>query len=252
MTSIVIYQNSGQCFLDNSSSMNVITASKLLIVAFVGSVTLWYFITPYIVQPHKGIVNDILSRSTLINSLPKKNPDSSGAKLEESNDYIAIENWTKWRIYVRQKPEDTPQVIYARTGENISFLNQAVMNMEWRSEYEIQVGDTSTSKNSAELSVAISTPSSSWSKWGIYNHFETIVTGRTIRIVPRFLFGLHVETIEAIYGAEDTVAKIPIVGVFTDSPNLDRIIIQTYMNIVTLSVIFLLWANNPPDTLVGK
>jgi len=232
--------------------MNVITASKLLIVAFVGSVTLWYFITPYIVQPHKGIVNDILSRSTLINSLPKKNPDSSEAKLEESNDYIAIENWTKWRIYVRQKPEDTPQVIYARTGENISFLNQAVMNMEWRSEYEIQVGDTSTSKNSAELSVAISTPSSSWSKWGIYNHFETIVTGRTIRIVPRFLFGLHVETIEAIYGAEDTVAKIPIVGVFTDSPNLDRIIIQTYMNIVTLSVIFLLWANNPPDTLVGK
>ena len=49
----------GQCFLDNSSSMNVITASKLLIVAFVGSVTLWYFITPYIVQPHKGIVNDM-------------------------------------------------------------------------------------------------------------------------------------------------------------------------------------------------
>ena len=207
-----------------------------------------------------------MSRSTLINSLPKKNPESSGAKLEESNDYIAIENWTKWRIYVRQKPEDTPQVIYARTGENVSFLNQvtiwknpwkivyiyflkAVMNMEWRSEYEIQVGDKSPK---AELSVDISTPSSSWSKWGIYNHFETIVTGRTIRIVPRFLFGLHVETIESIYGAEDTVAKIPIVGVFTESPNLDRIIIQTYMNIVTLSVIFLLWANNPPNTLVGK
>ena len=126
---------------------------------------------------------------------------------------------------------------------------KAVMNMEWRSEYEIQVGDKSPK---AELSVDISTPSSSWSKWGIYNHFETIVTGRTIRIVPRFLFGLHVETIESIYGAEDTVAKIPIVGVFTESPNLDRIIIQTYMNIVTLSVIFLLWANNPPNTLVGK
>ena len=143
---------------------------------------------------------------------------------------------------------------------NLTFENQivkvclhvclkAVMNMEWRSEYEIQVGDKSPK---AELSVDISTPSSSWSKWGIYNHFETIVTGRTIRIVPRFLFGLHVETIESIYGAEDTVAKIPIVGVFTESPNLDRIIIQTYMNIVTLSVIFLLWANNPPNTLVGK
>merc|ERR1711953_714847 len=127
MGSVFFVTVAGQCFLDNSSSMNVITASKLLIVAFVGSVTLWYFITPYIVQPHKGIANDILSRSTLINSLPKKNPESSGAKLEESNDYIAIENWTKWRIYVRQKPEDTPQVIYARTGENVSFLNQAVM-----------------------------------------------------------------------------------------------------------------------------
>ena len=122
------------------------------------------------------------------------------------------------------------------------------MNMEWRSEYEIQVGDS----QSSELSVDLSTPPSSWSKWGIYNHFETIVTGRTIRIVPRFLFGLHKETIESIYGEEDTVEKIPIIGVFTDSPSLDRMIIQTYMNIVTLSVIFLLWANNPPETLVSR
>ena len=50
--------------------------------------------------------------------------------MEESNDYIAIENWTKWRIYVRQKPEDTPQVIYARTGENVSFLNQVTIHLK--------------------------------------------------------------------------------------------------------------------------
>ena len=31
----------------------------------------------------------------------------------------------------------------------------------------------------------------------------------------------------------------------------DRIIIQAYMNVVTLSVIFLLYANNPPDSVVG-
>ena len=88
---------------------------------------------------------------------------------------------------------------------------------------------------------------------GIYNHFETIVSDKTIRIVPRFLFGLPTETIESIYGdskgEEDIVSRLPIVGVFTSSPNYDRIIIQTYMNIVTLSVIFLLWANNPPDSL---
>jgi hypothetical protein len=32
---------------------------KLLIVAFVGSVTLWYLITPYYVQPHPNIIPDM-------------------------------------------------------------------------------------------------------------------------------------------------------------------------------------------------
>ena len=133
------------------------------------------------------------------------------------------------------------------------------MNMEWRSEYEIQVETSQNKKNL--LSVEISSPAWSWSKWGIYNHFETIVTGRTIRIVPRFLFGLPIDTIETIYGDKEdeqieggggttTVDRLPIVGVFSESPNYDRVIIQTYMNIVTLSVIFLLWANNPPDVLM--
>ena len=39
--------------------MNVIQTSQLLIVSFVGSVTLWYFLTPYIVQPHPGIIDDV-------------------------------------------------------------------------------------------------------------------------------------------------------------------------------------------------
>ncbi len=146
------------------------------------------------------------------------------------------------------------------------------MNMEWRSEYTILVEEIQGSK---QVSVKIDAPSSSWHKWGIYNHFDTIVTGRTIRIVPRFLFGLPIETIESIYGGKDItrmtldtstapediptvgderdiVANLPIVGVFSDSPNYDRIIIQSYMNIVTLSVIFLLWANNPPESLTGN
>ena len=66
------------------------------------------------------------------------------------------------------------------------------------------------------------------------------------------LLTFHLLFLESIYGdatgQEDIVARLPIVGVFTDSPNYDRIIIQTYMNIVTLSVIFLLWANNPPES----
>ena len=130
---------------------------------------------------------------------------------------------------------------------------QAVMNMEWRPEYQIQVGQ---SESSPDLFIKVEAPSWTWSNWGIYSHFETIVTGRTIRIVPKFLFGLPVDTIEALYGdqerKEHTVSRLPIVGIFTESPNYDRIIIQAYMNIVTLSVIFLLWANNPPHTLMGN
>ncbi len=137
--------------------------------------------------------------------------------------------------------------------------------MEWRSEYQIKLEQAEDSK---EVSVKIDAPSSSWHRWGIYNHFDTIVSGRTVRIVPRFLFGLPVEVIESIYGGhdltrlgksyseiteadleKDIVAKLPIVGLFSESPTYDRIIIQSYMNIVTLSVIFLLWANNPPESL---
>jgi len=225
--------------------MNVMCASKLLIVAFVGSVTLWYFVTPYIVQPHPNIVSDILTRSSLL-SLPEP-IDTNGA----DSGYIAIENWTKWQVYVRHKPEDEPVIIYARTGDTISFQNKAVMNMEWRSEYQIKVGQS----ESQDLFVKVEAPSWSWSNWGIYNHFETHVTGRTIRIVPKFLFGLPIDTIESLYEdkeqKEHTVSRLPIVGIFTESPNYDRIIIQAYMNIVTLSVIFLLWANNPPETLLN-
>ena len=124
--------------------------------------------------------------------------------------------------------------------------------MEWRSEYEIQVEPSGD--KASDLSVSLHAPSWSWSKWGIYNHLELIVTGKTIRIVPRFLFGLPVDTIETLYRdpeeEEATVSRLPIVGVFTNHPNYDRIIIQAYMNIVTLSVIFLLWANNPPEDMM--
>ena len=63
--------------------------------------------------------------------------------------------------------------------------------MEWRSEYQIKVGQS----ESQDLFVKVEAPSWSWSNWGIYNHFETHVTGRTIRIVPKFLFGLPIDTI---------------------------------------------------------
>ena len=79
----------------------------------------------------------------------------------------------------------------------------------------------------------------------------------TIQIIPRFLFGIPFETIQSLYGSDKKdgsidLAKLPIVGIFSNSPSYDRFIIQAYMNLVTMSVIFLLWANNPPETLMGN
>ena len=62
-----------------------------------------------------------LSRSSLL-SLPAEEP---------RGDFIAIENWTKWQIYVRQKPEDAPKIIYARTGDNVSFQNKVKLVKHW-------------------------------------------------------------------------------------------------------------------------
>ena len=113
--------------------------------------------------------------------------------------------------------------------------------------------------------------------FGIYDHFRTnvknsgsgseegihqedIKTARmpyTVQIIPRFLFGIPYEKIQLLYGSntEDgsiDLSKLPIVGLFADTPTYDRFIIQAYMNLVTMSVIFLLWANNPPETLMGN
>ena len=115
----------------------------------------------------------------------------------------------------------------------------------------------------------------SFRHYGIYDHFRTNVksyaekTGpsdtkarshapyTTIQIIPRFLFGIPYEKIQKLYGTNDEegsidLSRLPIVGLFSDTPTYDRFIIQAYMNLVTMSVIFLLWANNPPETLMGN
>jgi hypothetical protein len=68
-----------------------------------------------------------------------------------------------------------------------------------------------------------------------------------VRIIPRFLFGLPFETVVKMYGPE--VSALPVIGVFTNSPRADRFLIQAYMSIVILSVMLLLYANNPPELI---
>jgi len=232
--------------------MNAVVLSKCLIVTFVTTVTLWYFITPYIVQPHQGIINDLLS-----------NVDLNGpSRRKENHNSIRVENWTKWRIYVRGEDQ---QVIHRGTSDLVNINNsKAVMYMEWRPEYEIVVtakmasGDEDTTIQYPDVTIAA--PLLSFQKWGIYDHFTTewVQTGGkddiSLRILPRFLFGIPINTVTKMYGVstDALLANLPIIGVFSQSTRYDRVIIQAYMNLVTLSVIFLLWANNPPESLLKK
>ena len=134
------------------------------------------------------------------------------------------------------------------------------MNMEWRSDYAIHVSknndDTSSSSSASSSSPALDVKreAPATGDYGIYNHFvaDAAKDGQenVVRVVPRFLFGLPYKTMESMYGND--VDNFPIIGIFTDSPRFDRILIQAYMNIVTLSVIFLLYANNPPGQSVQQ
>jgi hypothetical protein len=120
--------------------------------------------------------------------------------------------------------------------------------MEWRSEYRIVV------QTSPELSATIEVPILAFNTWGIYDHFYVEVENGIVKIIPRFLFGIPLKTVESLYGApepgqpdplgpnltEDIVGRLPIVGLFSSSNAYDRVIIQIYMIIVLFSVIFLL------------
>ena len=128
--------------------------------------------------------------------------------------------------------------------------------MEWRSDYHIHV---TRNKDNQKLEVNTTAPWSAFAQYGIYNHFNATIAKvkgednkdlQVVRIVPRYLFGITFDLMEELYGTD--VSKFPIVGVFTQSTTYDRVIIQIYMNIVTLSVVFLLYANNPPHTLRNK
>ena len=54
--------------------------------------------------------------------------------LPNEKDGIAVENWTKWQVYVRQSPEDdTPVVVYAQTSDTVAFQNK-VSTILWDEE----------------------------------------------------------------------------------------------------------------------
>ena len=105
-------------------------------------------------------------------------------------------------------------------------------NLKWMPKYEINVNQL---QKHNKLSIMVEEYDTTWD---INKQFQTIVSERKIRIVPRFLFGISTETIEQIYGdktgKEYLVSRLPIAGVFTNSTLYDRIIIQIFIYFVTM------------------
>ena len=56
----------------------------------------------------------------------------------------------------------------------------------------------------------------------------------------RFMFGLPPLIMSRLFPSPDAADKIPILGMFTNTVNGDRIIIQTFMSSVALTVIIML------------
>ena len=58
--------------------------------------------------------------------------------LPNEKDGIAVENWTKWQVYVRQSPEDdTPVVVYAQTSDTVAFQNKvSVLSREQKFQFK--------------------------------------------------------------------------------------------------------------------
>ena len=80
-----------------------------------------------------------------------------------------------------------------------------------------------------------------YSKFGIYNHFRTQTEGGTVRFIPNFMFGAPQSVVDELYGGAE---GIPVVGMVTETTGKDRVLVQCFMNVVVLSVVFLLWLYN--------
>jgi len=221
-------QSSSNLLVSPSMAVSI---TKCLMGLFVGGVTLWYLITPYLVQPHHKFNTDF-------ENFASQNSKSDG-------DSLVIENWTKWKLLLGDETENFTldsfdSISFDDLGKQISNISAA---FEWRSEYKNIIVRTETG-----LSVIKEEP---WySRYGLYNHYYVQNTaGGGIRYMPRFMFGVPYGTLEQLYGGPD---NIPITGLLAENASTDRMALQCLMNIVTMTVIFLLYINNPPKNSSNK
>jgi len=214
------------------SSNQVVTLSRSLLASFVTLLTCWYFISPYLVtaSPKFEIhMNQMIQDNSEIN---------------ENREDLRLENWTKWRLYLFQSTGEKIKV-YPNMQLSITNLTFPIhAEFEWRPEYSVEI-ERNVGDNLG-LSVALNKP---WyGEFGLYNHFHHQIDGLTLRLIPSFMFGVPQHVLDKMYGGS---ANIPSNGILSSSTDQDRIMIQCFMNLVVLSVIFLLWANNPVQKKVA-
>jgi len=203
-----------------------------LMAVFAGVITLWYFTSPYLVHPHPKFGEDMAS---LINNL---------SSLHEGR----IENWTKWRLYLKvEGEEEEVKLVHAMSHIPTSSLTFPMKaELEWRSNYQAEL-----SKDWWSGSISVTEKHPWYSKFGIYSHYHTqVIDGTTVRFVPNFMFGLSFEWIQKLYPGGG--AEVPVIGMITESVDRDRVIVQCFMNLTIVGVILVLFMNNPPKSKTAK
>jgi len=197
----------------------MVMLSRGLLASFVATVTLWYFLSPYGVRPHPSFHADMEKMiATRIES--------------EGGEGRWVENWTKWRLYIGD------MTVYPQQRVNIDNMTFPLLGVfEWRTDYTATVFE-----QDGELTVSTEEP---WgATYGLYHHYTVRVdSGRRVMFLPYFMYGAPQSVLESLYGG---VENMPTIGMMAGSPGGDRVIVQCFMNIVILTVILLLWANNPP------
>ena len=109
-------------------------------------------------------------------------------------------------------------------------------SFDWRPEYSDKISVEAGSR------VKVEAEHPWYSQLGIYHHYTVQLSqdNTTVQFVPRFMFGLPPLIMTRMFPPPDVADKIPVLGMLTSTVSGDRIIIQTFMSTVALTVIMML------------
>ena len=147
--------------LEANTEAHFLRIQRGLMTTFAGVITLWYFTSPYLVHPHPKFGEDMAS---MINNL---------SSLHEGR----IENWTKWRLYLKVEEKEETKVVHAMSSiatANLAFPLKA--ELEWRSNYWAEL-----SQDWWSGSISVSENHPWYSTFGIYSKaLNRIFSGHSI------------------------------------------------------------------------